>query len=320
MRIGAFQIDIDPAALNEPHCVASLRPWINVGDVGRMVLRRLGQQTNARRIGRLARPSRFYDYTRYRPRIRLIGGERDFYIPNTSVWASQDDDGRDMIFLHMLEPHAFSEDFNESVLQMLRTFGVTRYVLVGSMYDAVPHTRPLRISGAARGWEPSADFGRAVRLSRSRYQGPTSFVSQLTEEVRTRLGLETLSMIVHLPLYLTLDEDYSGAASILTALSHVYGNPSEAYPEVAAGRTQYGQLGQGVQYDSKVSELIAKFESDYDAEYADDADIDDDGGEADGDGASIDLSPPVAEFLEELAEQMDAPDDEGDAPSGSHRG
>ena len=310
MRIGAFQIDIEPDSFDEPHCIASLRPWINVGNVGRIVLSRLGKMHQARKVGYLARPSRFYDFTRYRPRVRLIDGERNFYIPNTTVWGSKMEDGPDLLFLHLLEPHAFAEDFNESVLQLLRTFGVTRYVLVGSMYDGVPHTRPLRVSGAARGWRPGPDFARAVRLSQSRYQGPTSFVSQLTEEVRTRLDLETLSMIVHLPLYLKLDDDYAGAASILTALGHVYGMSPYEFPEVAAGRTQYDQVGYGSQIDPRMSEVIAKFESDYDEEVG----VEDD--TVDG-SEPIELLPEVEQFLQDVAEQMHSPDeDEGPEESG----
>ena len=310
MRIGAFQIDIEPDSFDEPHCIASLRPWINVGNVGRIVLSRLGKMHHARKVGYLARPSRFYDFTRYRPRVRLIDGERNFYIPNTTVWGSKMEDGPDLLFLHLLEPHAFAEDFNESVLQLLRTFGVTRYVLVGSMYDGVPHTRPLRVSGAARGWRPGPDFARAVRLSQSRYQGPTSFVSQLTEEVRTRLDLETLSMIVHLPLYLKLDDDYAGAASILTALGHVYGMSPYEFPEVAAGRTQYDQVGYGSQIDPRMSEVIAKFESDYDEEVG----VEDD--TVDG-SEPIELLPEVEQFLQDVAEQMHSPDeDEGPEESG----
>ena len=303
MRIGAFQIDVDPGSFDEPHCIASLQPWVNVGNVGTNSINRLSRSFRARRAGRLARPSRFYDYTRYRPTVRLIDGERDFKIPNTSLWASRVSDGRDMLFLRMLEPHAFGEDFNESVLQLLRTFGVTRYVLVGSMYDAVPHTRPLRISGAARGWTPNESFARAVRLSRSRYQGPTSFVSQLTEEVRTRLGIETLSMIVHLPLYLKLDDDYAGAASVLTALSHIYGTSPESFPEVAAGSTQYGQLSSGVDMGSKLHELVARFESDYDEELGLASDVE-------RESESVDLLPEVEQFLHDVARHIDLPDED----------
>ena len=309
MRIGAFQIDIDPDLLDQPHCIASLRPWINVGNVGRIVLRRLGTLGTARRVGYLARPSRFYDFTRYRPRIELVDGERSFDIPNTTLWASKVDDGPDLLFLHMLEPHAFAEDYNESVLQLLRTFGVTRYVLIGSMYDGVPHTRPLRVTGAARGWQPGASFERAVRLGRSRYQGPTSFVSQLTEEVHSRLGLETLSMIVHLPLYLKLDDDYAGAASILTALGHVYGMQSRDFPEVLEGQAQYGRLGDGTDIDPRMGELIARFESDYDEEVGAYED-------ADEDSESVELLPEVEQFLQDMAQQMHRTDDE-DGPDSS---
>ena len=67
-------------------------------------------------------------------------------------------------------------------------------------------------------------------------------VSQLTELTRTQLGLETLSMIVHLPLYLKLDNDYVGAARILSVLAELYGLPMEQMPEIRMGETQYSQV------------------------------------------------------------------------------
>lgn len=306
MRIGAFQINVDPAQLDEPHCIASLRPWINVGNVGRTALRRMASISKARRVGDLARPSRFYDYTRYRPRIRMVNGERSFSIPNTSLWAAKVEGGQDMLFLHMLEPQAFSEDFNESVLQLLRTFGATRYTLVGSMYDSVPHTRPLKISGAARGWQPNDEFQRAVRLNRSSYQGPTSFVSQLTEEIRKRLGLETLSMIVHLPTYLKLDNDYAGAASVLTALTHIYGVSTDEMPELVAGSAQYRQIGMGNAIDPRLQEVIKKFEADYDEEQdAREAEMEDISTASEQDSEPVQLLPEVEEFLQDVSRQID---------------
>ncbi len=221
MKIGDFHIDVDPGVLESPHCIVTLRPWVNVGNVGRIVVNRFSRVFGAKKIGSLARPSKFYDHTRYRPRIRLRRGERTFRIPNTEVVAARVPGGQDLLILKLLEPHAWAEDFNDSVIELLQAFNVERYVLVGSMYDSVPHTRPLKVTGSARGWTPPSHFTAGVRLGTSRYEGPTSMVSQLTELARTQLGLETLSMIVHLPLYLKLDNDYVGASRILSVLSEI---------------------------------------------------------------------------------------------------
>ncbi len=297
VRIGDFQIDTAKAKLDDPHCIVMLRPWVNVGNVGHIVLNRLSRIYGAKKIGELAKPGKFYDFTRYRPQIYLAGGERRFRVPNSELLAARVEGGQDLLFLKLLEPHSWAEDFNESVLAVMTTLNVKRYVLLGSMYDSVPHSRPLKITGSARGWKPMQEALGGVQLSKSRYQGPTSMVSQLTERVRTDLELETLSMIVHLPLYLKLDDDYAGAARLLAAMADLYGAPKNQMPELAMGDTQYSQVKQAMASNSRLKELVAKFESEYDA--ADDA-----GGQS----KSVELNPEVEEFLSDLSRQLD--DDE----------
>ena len=66
MRIGAFEIDEPLPELREPHALVTLRPWVDVGRVGRQTLIRLERHLDAQEIGKLARPGNFYDFTRYR--------------------------------------------------------------------------------------------------------------------------------------------------------------------------------------------------------------------------------------------------------------
>ena len=298
MKIGDFHIDTDPSTFESPHCIVTLRPWINVGNVGRIVVNRFGRMYGAKKVGALARPGKFYDHTRYRPRIRMRRGERTFRIPNTEVVAARVPDGQDIVILKLLEPHAWAEDFNDSVLELLRAFNVERYVLVGSMYDSVPHTRPLKVTGSARGWEPPSRFNTGVRLGGSRYEGPTSMVSQLTELARTQLGLQTLSMIAHLPLYLKLDNDYVGASRILSVLSEIYDVPVDRMPEIRMGETQYSQVQISSSDNPRLAQLVARLELEYDAEDAEPAAEEE-----------VELSPEVEEFLQDLSRGWD--EDEG---------
>ena len=85
MQIGAFEIQDPVPELRDPHIFAILQPWIDVGNVGTLALGTLEKQFNAAEIGRLTRPSTFYDLTRYRPMLYRRRGERIVELPNTII-------------------------------------------------------------------------------------------------------------------------------------------------------------------------------------------------------------------------------------------
>jgi hypothetical protein len=147
MKIGDFEINMPDPPLQDPHCIAILKPWINVGNVGKIVLRRLGKMYAAEKIGELERPGKYYDFTRYRPVIKLNGDVRSVRVPNTRVRFVRRPGSNDLVFLEILEPHAFAEDFNDSVVELLKVLKITRYVQLGGMYDSVSHSRPIAGNG-----------------------------------------------------------------------------------------------------------------------------------------------------------------------------
>ncbi|MBT4125759.1 MAG: PAC2 family protein [Chloroflexi bacterium] len=307
MKIGDFEIEMPDPPLQDPHCIAILKPWINVGKI---VLRRLGKMYASERIGKLERPSKFYDFTRYRPEIRLRGDVRSVRVPNTRISYARRPGSNDLVLLELLEPHAFAEDFNDSVVDLVKALGVTRYVQIGGMYDSVPHSRELSVTGSARGWEPPEGFGN-VSIGKSRYQGPTSMTSQISERIFSDLKLETLSLMVHLPLYLKLDDDYAGSARILKILSELYGFSSRL-PEVEMGEKQYDQVSPAMLDNPQLKEMVERFERETDSDTS--------GDPGSGDSASpegISLSPEIEQFLSDVAETDAGTENDGsDSPRG----
>ena len=147
MRIGEFDIAEPVPDLRDPHMLVVLRPWIDVGNVGSLSLGRIERHLRSRELGRLYRPGRFYDFTRYRPRSYLVSGNREVTIPNTIIRYSNPEDGPHLLTTHLLEPHLYGEEYSEALLEIIKYFGVKQYALIGGMYDMVPHTRPLVVSG-----------------------------------------------------------------------------------------------------------------------------------------------------------------------------
>ena len=151
MKIGHFEFNEPVPDIKESHVLAVLRPWIDVGGVGTLSLSRLERHLRAKEIGRLESPGRFYDFTRYRPRSLMNEGKREFNVPNTIIRHAQMSEGPDLLLVHLLEPHLYGEEYVETMLEVFEYLGVKKYSLVGAMYDMVPHTRPLIVSGVGVG-------------------------------------------------------------------------------------------------------------------------------------------------------------------------
>ena len=253
MRIGAFEITEPVPRLQDPHAFVVLRPWINVGRVGTLVMAKLEQHFGASDLGQLASPGTFFDFTRYRPRSYFVKGQRKLRIPNSTLRYAINEDGPDFLFLNLREPHAFGEDYSESILDVFKTFGVKRHSLIGGMYDVVPHTRPLLVSGSAS----SAEVFEAIKrqgVRPSKYEGPTTITFMVNEEA-LKLGIENLTLIVRLPQYAQLEEDHAGASRLLEILGGLYNLPS-TISRSEKGISQYNELTTAMEINPEVKKVL----------------------------------------------------------------
>ena len=291
---------IDPVPeLRRPVAIAMLRPWIDVGRVGTLSLNIIQRHLGAREIGRLAEPGKFFDFTRYRPRMRIVDGERVFTTPNTIIHCARDERvDRDYLFLHIREPHAYGESYCRAIFDALAYFDVREYCRVGGMYDSVPHTRPLLVTGSMSD-EQAAKAAGLVSQRQSTYQGPTSIVNMVAE-LAVDNDIPTSSLMAHLPQYMQLDEDHMGCARIVEILSAMFDLPRSLAPR-QRGIRQYEDVNKAVESNPEVRTLVGRLESYYDRVLADASlsEMEDD--EED----SPDLAPDVEQFLREALGETD---------------
>jgi len=260
LRIGAFELNEPIPELKEPYALAILRPWIDVNNVGTLLLNGLEAQFGAKELGRLARPGHFFDFTRYRPTLYLEEGLRKVSVPNTTLSYAKRENENDLIFLHLLEPHSLSENYVDSVLRLLRTFRVKKYILLGSMYDAVPHTRPLIVNGGAIGKETGLDLKKSG-VQPSYYQGPTTITVLITQKA-PQFGIETIWFIVSLPQYVHLEEDFLGKVRLMEVLNRLYRIPLNKNDLEKAGE-QLRMINQKVEKTPELKELLPQLETLY---------------------------------------------------------
>ncbi len=303
MRIGDFELQEPLPMLKDPHVLAVVRPWIDVGNVGTLTMRRLERHLESKEIGRLVKPGRYYDFTRYRPKSVLKQGIREYSIPSTTISAAVREHGPDLITLHMLEPHLYGEDYTDSLIELLKYLGVKRYSMIGAMYDMVPHTRQLLVSGGILDSHNEAEY-KLVGVRPSDYEGPTT-ITYLVSNALDAADIETRIFVVHLPQYFQVEEDFTGTARLTTIMCTLYGLPIRL-ADSERGRQQYASLQNIVTDTSEVAGLLERLEERYDRENNPDSE------------PTSDLSPMVEEFLQglgsntEFDDELDLDDDPDD--------
>ena len=289
MRSGAFELVEPLPELKEPHVLSIIRPWMDAGNASSMMLSRLEAYFDARDLGRLARPGNFLDFTRCRPLVYNDQGTRRVVVPNTFLTYAKRESGNDFIFLNMTEPHMLAEIYVDSIVRLFTIFGVKRYCLLGSMYDLVPHTRPLLITG--RGGKSMEQKLGPLDVQSSDYEGPTTII-HLVSQHAAEMGIETMSFIVHLPQYTQLDNDYAGMVRLMELLHSIYDIPVDE-DDTREAEKQRRNLDAVLDHNPRMKNVVTQLEEQYEARFRKDTQKD-----------SPRLAPEVEQFLKEMEQRF----------------
>jgi len=292
MKIGAYDVREPLPSLKDPHALAIIRPWVDVGSSGSLTLSQLEAHCASEELASLQQPGHFFDFTRYRPVIYFKEGQRQLQIPDTTINYGRSEQRQDFLFLHLLEPHMSAQGYIDSLIELFETLGVKRYCLLGAMYDMVPHTKPLLVSGLSTNALLQKEIEAAGVIS-SEYEGPTTILYALSQQA-AEMEIETCSLIVHLPQYLPMEEDFRGVTRLMEILSSLYQLPL-SQEDIQKAQEQQQQVShiaeQMMQMQPQYREILSQLEASYDARVS----------QA---GEDIQLSPEVEKFLHDLGKRF----------------
>jgi predicted ATP-grasp superfamily ATP-dependent carboligase len=217
--------------------------------------------------------------------MRYVEDERQISIPNTYISYTTRPGDHDLVFIFMLEPHSFSEMYIESIVEVLKALKIERYSLIGSMYDMVPHTRPLSVSGTA---DPAImDKLLPLGVRNSNYEGPTTIAAVISHEAQ-KLDMETMTLIVHLPQYAQLEKDHSGHLRLMEVLCSLYDFKIDLASLRIQAEKQYRELDQKMEADPQLLHVVEYLESVHESR------------RGKPDEKTTELSPEIEEFLREI--------------------
>jgi proteasome assembly chaperone (PAC2) family protein len=247
-------------SLRRPVLVGAFEGWNDAGEAATMALRSLATTWSARRIASVD-PEEFYDFSATRPEVHLVDGvTRRIEWPANELWVAAAP-AHDIVLLLGVEPQLRWRTFCTGLLGAASDLGVELVITLGALLADVPHTRAVRVTGAAH----DPDLAQRLGLQRSRYEGPTGIVGVLHDTCAAQ-GMPSASLWAAVPHYVHQVPSPKAALALVERAAVLVGASVDPAPLRDAAEEYVRQVSEQVEADEDAAAYVARLEAADDAE------------------------------------------------------
>jgi len=256
MRMDEVEFHCEPPT-NLPTMVVAFGGWVDAGEAATGAMRYLVRQLAATPLATID-PEAFVDFTTLRPVVRLSAkGERTIRWPRIAFWTWQPPDGgAGLLLFRGVEPQQRWRTYATLLLDVAARCGVQRLVSLGAVLEAVPHTRPSRVTGSSTdpAWHARLEVC-GIRTRRARYEGPTG-MSTVVMDAAQRRGITACTVRGQAPHCLGNAPNPAVSRALLIAVAHLLDLALDVAPFEAAVRAFRTQCDQAVAKDAAVQAYV----------------------------------------------------------------
>ncbi|MGH2347162.1 MAG: PAC2 family protein [Chloroflexota bacterium] len=252
--------------LRRPAVVAAFTGWPDAADAASRTVDALRDMLDARPAGHIDGDD-FYDLSTNRPIVAVRRGlARASRYPTTTIhaWRSPDETVPDLLLLSGPEPNLRWREYIDVVLRLAAQCEARIIYSLGSMFAAVPHTRPVRVAMAAAQVEERRRLERLSTVPIS-YEGPGSIHTAILDACRRR-RVPAATLWGQVPAYAQL----SWSPRVTLALVEVLRAALDLPLDLDGLRAKAGQvdalLDRLVQGDDDVRRTVHTYEQRYDGD------------------------------------------------------
>jgi proteasome assembly chaperone (PAC2) family protein len=247
-------------ALRHPVLVAGFEGWNDAASAASQAGSWLTGRFGATKIASID-PEEHFDFQSVRPTVELVDGvTRGLKWPANEFFAVPVGT-RDLVVLRGVEPNLQWSAFCHEVLNVAAETGCEMVVTLGALLADVPHTRPMRVTGATT----DPDLMGRLGLQRSRYEGPTGIVGVLHDTARAA-GVVSASLWAPVPHYVSTPPNPLAMRALLDRLGQLLGTPFELDALDEEARAWRARVDEVVSQDDDVSTYVGQLEERYDAD------------------------------------------------------
>jgi proteasome assembly chaperone (PAC2) family protein len=246
--------------LRRPVLVAGFEGWNDAASAASEAAGWLTRQFGATKMASMD-PEEHFDFQSARPTVELVDGvTRDLTWPANEFFAVPVDT-RDLVVLRGVEPNLRWPSFCREVLGVAGEIGCEMVVTLGALLADVPHTRPVRVTGATT----DPDLMTNLHLQRSRYEGPTGIVGVLHDTARAT-GIASASLWAPVPHYVSTPPNPLATRALLDRLGHLLGTAFELGELDDLSEAWQTRVDEVVSQDDDVRSYVGQLEERYDTE------------------------------------------------------
>ena len=245
------------------HMVVVFSGWADAAEGASSAIKFLQRKLKSKKFAEID-PEEFYDFSQTRPYTsRTRDGKRRIHWPANEFSYLTDPraDSGVMVFVGV-EPNLKWRTFAKTVATVAKDHGVESVVHIGALLDAVPHTRPVKLSGTAS--ESSlSEFLEGQGIRSSNYQGPTG-ISSAVMAACIEEGLEYTSIWGHTSHYLQAAPNHRVGSTLLEILLKLLNLPLDLAELKSAASVFNLEVEKAVAKDDQIASYVTKLEGQYD--------------------------------------------------------
>ncbi|MEV4751298.1 PAC2 family protein [Streptosporangium sp. NPDC049248] len=255
-----YRLSGDVPELTDPVLLYHFDGFVDAGGAGRLAITHLLDELEHRVVATFD-VDRLLDYRSRRPTMTF---DSDRWVsvesPEITLHLVHDRTETPFLLLSGPEPDREWELFTSAVETLATRLGIGRLVTFHGIPMAVPHTRPLGVTGHASRSELVA--GQTSAFGKVQVPGSVAALIELRLGAK---GHDALGYAVHVPHYLAQAEYPSAAVTALEAVTKSTGLvfPLEVLRE-AAGKTD-AEIAEQIEASQELSTAITGLEQQYDA-------------------------------------------------------
>jgi len=254
---------VERPVLHKPTWIGAFIGWADAQEGASRAIRYMVRHLHATKFAELD-PEEFYDFSSTRPiAYNNEQGERVLRWPSNELfyWKSPEEDNDLVLFLGT-EPNLKWRTYTQTLLSAVADYDVQLFVNLGSLLDALPHTRDPLLSGGANTDEVKAKLD-GLRVMGSGYQGPVGITSAFMDAC-TKAGLGYMSIWAHAPHYVQRAPNYKLTKALVTRVNHAFGTevPLERLEE--RGKTFEAEVTKAIASNVDISAYVKRLERQYD--------------------------------------------------------
>lgn len=209
-------VRLEPVAqgLEVSALVIAMQSAMDAGAVSQIVAEHLTSSLQHERVATFS-ADQLMDFHRHRPVIVYEDGRfTDLVMGELAIDLVRDDEGKQVLLLHGIEPDLQWNRFREEMLSLADRFGVNKVYVLQGFPTGVPHTRPVQLTAHASRPELLPE-GEGIMGS---LQVPAQMANALELAFGQR-GTDAIGFSAAIPYYLAHHSYSAGAAALVRRLA-----------------------------------------------------------------------------------------------------